>query len=104
MTATSYSRLAGAIFALVALLQLIRAVAGWPVTVSGTTIPLWASWVACVVGRRAGVARVHCVSGLGAQCGAPASSQERQWHQHLLAAPSQVRLRGPRLVGCRDGR
>ena len=49
MTATNYSRLAGAIFALVALLQLIRAVAGWPVTVADTTIPLWASWVACVV-------------------------------------------------------
>ena len=49
MTVTSYSRLAGAIFALVALLQLIRAAAGWPVTVADTTIPLWASWVACVV-------------------------------------------------------
>ena len=49
MTATSYSRLAGAIFALVALLQLIRAVVGLPVTAGGTSIPLWASWVACVV-------------------------------------------------------
>jgi hypothetical protein len=49
MTATSYSRLAAAIFAVVALLQLIRALAGWPVTVGDTTIPLWPSWVACVV-------------------------------------------------------
>ena len=49
MTATSYSRLVGAVFGLVALLQLTRAVAGWPVTVADTTIPLWASWVACVV-------------------------------------------------------
>ena len=49
MTATSYSRLAGAIFALVALLQLIRAVVGLPVTAGGTSIPLWASWAACVV-------------------------------------------------------
>jgi len=47
--ATSYSRLASAIFAAVALLQLARALAGWPVTVGGTAMPVWASWVACVV-------------------------------------------------------
>jgi hypothetical protein len=45
MTAKSYSRLAALIFAVVAVLQLIRAVSGWPVTVGATTsIPLWASW------------------------------------------------------------
>ena len=44
MAATSYSRLAGAIFALVALLQLMRAVIGLPVTAGDTMIPLWASW------------------------------------------------------------
>ena len=49
MTSASYSRLAGAIFTLVAILQLIRALAGWPITIADTTIPLWASWVACVV-------------------------------------------------------
>ena len=50
MTAKSYSRLAAVIFAVVAVLQLIRAVSGWPVTVGATTsIPLWASWVACVI-------------------------------------------------------
>ncbi len=49
MTATSYSRLAGAIFALVALLQLMRAVTGWPITIGDMTLPLWPSWVACVV-------------------------------------------------------
>jgi hypothetical protein len=49
MTAGNYSRLAGAIFAVVALLQLIRAVVGLPVTAGGMTIPVWASWVACVV-------------------------------------------------------
>lgn len=49
MTATSYSRLAGAIFGLVAVLQLIRAVAGWPISIGGTTVPLWPSWVACLV-------------------------------------------------------
>jgi hypothetical protein len=49
MTATSYSRLAGAIFGLVAILQLVRALAGWPITIGDTTIPLWASWIAWVV-------------------------------------------------------
>ena len=50
MTTQSYCRLAALIFAVVAALQLIRAVSGWPITVGATTsIPLWASWVACVI-------------------------------------------------------
>jgi len=49
MAATSYSRLAAVIFSLVALLQLVRALAGWPITIADTTIALWPSWVACVV-------------------------------------------------------
>jgi hypothetical protein len=49
MTAASYARLAGAIFALVAILQLIRALSGWPITIADMMIPLWASWIACVV-------------------------------------------------------
>jgi hypothetical protein len=50
MTAENYARLAAVIFALVAMLQLARAVGGWPVTVGATvSIPLWASWIACVV-------------------------------------------------------
>lgn len=50
MTAKNYSRLAALIFAIIAVLQFARAVSGWPVTV-GTiiSIPLWASWIACVV-------------------------------------------------------
>ena len=50
MNETSYARVAGAVFAVVALIQLVRAFAGWPVTVGGTAIPVWASWVACVIG------------------------------------------------------
>ena len=50
MTPQNYSRLAALIFAIVAVLQLVRALGGWPVTVGGTvSIPLWASWTACVV-------------------------------------------------------
>ena len=49
MNASSYARLAGAIFAVIALLQLARAVAGWPVTIGGVTMPIWPSWIAVVV-------------------------------------------------------
>jgi len=49
MTATQYSLLAALIFALVAVLQLVRALTGLPVTAGQTLIPIWASWVACGV-------------------------------------------------------
>ena len=42
------SRFAGAIFAIVAVLQLVRALAGWRVRIAVTAIPIWASWVAIV--------------------------------------------------------
>jgi hypothetical protein len=37
------------VFALVALLQLVRVVMGFEVTVNGFTVPIWASGVAFVV-------------------------------------------------------
>jgi hypothetical protein len=46
MTATQYSLLAALIFALVAVLQIVRAVMGLPISVGQTSIPIWASWVA----------------------------------------------------------
>jgi hypothetical protein len=49
MTTENYSRLAGLIFAIIAVLQLARALSGWPLTVGTTSIPVWASWVACIV-------------------------------------------------------
>jgi hypothetical protein len=49
MTAGHFSLLAALIFTLVAALQLVRAVRRWPVTIGTTSIPLWVSWVACVV-------------------------------------------------------
>jgi hypothetical protein len=36
-------------FALIALLQLMRAIQGWPVTLGETTMPLWPSWIAFIV-------------------------------------------------------
>jgi hypothetical protein len=49
MTAKNYARLAAVIFAIVAVLQLGRALSGLPVAVGATSIPLWASWVVCIV-------------------------------------------------------
>ena len=37
------------IFLVIALLQLLRVVLAWEITVNGFPIPLWASVVACVV-------------------------------------------------------
>ena len=36
------------VFALVALLQLLRVAFGWEVIVNGSSIPFWASVIACV--------------------------------------------------------
>ena len=49
MKASSYARLAAVIFAIIALLQLVRAVGGWPTVVGGTEIPVWPSWIAFIV-------------------------------------------------------
>lgn len=42
-----FTTVAVAVFALVALAQLIRVVFGWDVTVNGIFIPLWVSLIAC---------------------------------------------------------
>jgi hypothetical protein len=50
MTATSYSQLAAAIFAVIAILQLSRAFGAWPPIMVGTaTMPEWPSWVAFAI-------------------------------------------------------
>jgi hypothetical protein len=49
MDAKSYARVAAVVFAIVALLQLFRAVSGWDITINGSAVPLWASWLAAVV-------------------------------------------------------
>ncbi|MBS0210141.1 MAG: hypothetical protein JSS27_14430 [Planctomycetes bacterium] len=37
------------VFAIVALLQLTRFAMGWDVSINGEMIPLWASFIACIV-------------------------------------------------------
>jgi len=41
--------LAAGIFALVALLHLLRIVMGWSITLNGGDVPFWASWIAVAV-------------------------------------------------------
>jgi hypothetical protein len=50
MNAKNFSLLAAAIFAIVAVLQFARAVSDVPVSIGSTiSIPVWASWIACIV-------------------------------------------------------
>lgn len=44
-----FTTIAVVFFSLIALLQLLRVLFGWEVTVNGVHIPLWASGVASVV-------------------------------------------------------
>ena len=44
-----FTTIAVVVFSLVALLQLLRVILGWEVTVNGFAIPIWASVVALVV-------------------------------------------------------
>lgn len=49
MTAYRFSRLAAVIFAIIALLQLLRAFTGFEITMGGEIIPVWPSWIAAIV-------------------------------------------------------
>src|SRR5215831_2691686 len=61
MTVRNYARLAALLFALIAVLQFIRAVGGWEIVVNGTlSVPVWASWIACVIA--AGLAWIGLVA------------------------------------------
>ena len=49
MTAKNYSLLAAVIFAIVAILQLARAIMGVHLVVGSHTMPVWPSWIAFAV-------------------------------------------------------
>ena len=49
ITARNFSLTAAIIFAVIALVQLARAVFGWEVTINAYAMPLWFSWVAFIV-------------------------------------------------------
>ena len=44
-----FTLLAVVVFSVIALLQLLRVVLAWEITVNGFAIPLWVSVIACVV-------------------------------------------------------
>ena len=48
-TIRPFYTLAAVIFALIALLQLIRIAMGWSITSNGVDVPFWASWIAIAV-------------------------------------------------------
>ena len=45
----AYNTITAAIFAVIAVLHLLRIIFGWPAQIGGLDIPLWASWLALVV-------------------------------------------------------
>ena len=49
MTEKAFATIAAVIFALVALLHLLRLVMGWSIVVDSWTVPMWVSWVGLVV-------------------------------------------------------
>ena len=54
MTTLAYTRLAASIFAIIAVLQMSRAVLEWPITVEMAgagpmSLPIWPSWIAFAV-------------------------------------------------------
>jgi len=49
MDAKSFSLLAAAIFAALAGLQFARAAGKWPVSIHGLAIPVWVSWLVCLI-------------------------------------------------------
>jgi membrane protein implicated in regulation of membrane protease activity len=44
-----FTTIAAVVFALIALLQLLRFILAWPVSVNGLVVPVWASAIAFVI-------------------------------------------------------
>ena len=49
MEPRNYARLAAVIFAVIAVLQLLRAIFAWEVTLNGVAIPIFVSGIACFI-------------------------------------------------------
>ena len=49
MDQKTFTILAGVVFAVVALLHVLRIWMGWPAAIGGWAVPMWLSWVAVVV-------------------------------------------------------
>ncbi len=46
---SKYNSVSGVIFGLVALLQAVRAIAGWAVQIGSFQVPVWFSWIVVIV-------------------------------------------------------
>ena len=49
MTAKTYVGVAACIFALVALLHLLRIVFGWSIVIGSWNVPMWLSWIGLII-------------------------------------------------------
>jgi hypothetical protein len=49
MTEKTFAAIAAVIFAVVALVHLLRLVMGWSIVIDSWTVPMWLSWVGLVV-------------------------------------------------------
>jgi hypothetical protein len=49
MSQKTFTLLAGIIFAIVALLHLLRIYTGWPVVLGNWIVPMWVSWIGLIV-------------------------------------------------------
>jgi hypothetical protein len=49
MTEKTFSTIAAAIFGVVAVLHLVRILAGWTIVFDGWTVPMWVSWVGLII-------------------------------------------------------
>ena len=49
MNQKTFSLAAGAIFAMIAVLHLLRLLLGWEAIVGGWPVPMWVSWTALVI-------------------------------------------------------
>ncbi len=49
MTHRTFSLVAAVLFSLMALLHALRLFRGWQVTVEGTVMPIWISWIGLVI-------------------------------------------------------
>lgn len=49
MVNKDYSLFAGVIFAIIAVLHVLRIVFGWEAMIAGWSVPMWLSWIALLI-------------------------------------------------------
>ena len=49
MNLKNFALLAAVIFAIVALVHLVRVIMGWQIVIDSCTVPMWPSWIALVI-------------------------------------------------------